>query len=99
MSWVHCDLHSIWISIVVSKDRTEFPEVSLDSVEGEEGAAKQDPLVQANASKADVVEEVPHPPPDEPCPLNTVSSGGADPGLSILQDSVLGLRPNGWYLT
>lgn len=97
--------------MAVSKDRTDFQEVALHS-EGDEintAQALQDAFEQAtsltNSRRAS--EDVRRPPANEarspldglhpamdPHPLGKQS----DPGLSILQDSVLGLHPRGTYV-
>jgi hypothetical protein len=79
-------------TLAVSKDHTEFIEISLDNpgeVRGEEPHPFQDPTDDR---------VVPHTPPSVPRPFEVSPPANPDPGMSILQDSVLGLRPNGiWF--
>lgn len=87
-----------------SKDRTEFVEVSLASGGGEGSEAFQDAFENVQepppppSNGDDGARDMPHPPSHEPRPPDAPSANitaVSDPGMSILQDSVLGLQPDG----
>ena len=95
------------IAHAASKDKTDFVEVSLASGGGEGSEAFQDafehvqepprpPPTPPPPSNGDVdAQNMPHPPPSHETRLPNAPSAVSDPGMSILQDSVLGLQPNG----
>ena len=81
------------LNIIASKDKSDFSEVSLTSaVEEAEGddVFEQWPSSPTHGSHPGL--PTTHSVLEEP-PQRTLAA--ADPGMSILQDSVLGLRPSG----
>ena len=103
--------------VAVSKDRTDFHEVSLHSSGGDEGhteQALQDAFEQATSINGGRINEgvprphttmplpqpppvmTPQPPVDPPPPVNEPQGSHDEScGLSIVQDSVLGMHPGG----
>ena len=91
------------ILFIALKDNTEFHEVSLANNGDERDVAQalHDAFEEATAPNSrSRTGRLPHPSIEEPNPQAEEPpppepSPHVDPGMSVLQDSVLGLKPNG----
>ena len=89
--------------VVVAKDRTDFFEVALGSGGDDQSTAQalQDAFEQATHLKNDRKDSATSRPPAEVDPQVTKpvevrrQNRNVDPGMSVLQDSVLGMHPQG----